>query len=43
MGAGLVAWVFYAIAGMCVLSILVAVFVLKTETAGRSLADVGAV
>ncbi|WP_105034291.1 MFS transporter [Cryobacterium aureum] len=43
MGAGLTNWVFYLIAGMCILSILVAVFVLKTETAGRSLADVGAV
>ncbi|MBC7761155.1 MAG: MFS transporter [Candidatus Saccharibacteria bacterium] len=43
MGAGLTNWVFYVIAGMSVASILVAVFILKTETAGRSLADVGAV
>lgn len=43
MGAGLTNWVFYVIAALCILSIIVAVFVLKTETSGRSLADVGAV
>jgi putative MFS transporter len=43
MTADLTSWVFYTIAGMCVVSILIGVFILKTETSGKSLSEVGAV
>lgn len=42
MDAHLTVWVFYLIAIMCVLSILVATFVLRAETSGRPLSEVGA-